>query len=629
MRLFWRMLAGFGGLLLLVIVAAGITLRRFDANELIGPIQQHVRDATGRELTIRGGAELKLSLEPKLVIDDVALGNAAWGASPQMLTAKRIEAQVALLPLLRRRVDVVRFALIEPTISLETDGKGNGNWQLGGTPAGGSGSARSPGGLAFGDLAITNGTMTYRDGGTGKVTNITIETLSLHARDPQSPISAQFRGKVDDIAVSVEGDLGPLDALLQRRWPYPVTLQGEVNGQKASVTTKMSINGARIGLDELTVRSGASTMTGQAAIVQQPPRNKLTFRFAAPSLALADLPPTGAAARAVAAARAASATHGMADEPIPIALLRGIDADGEISIGELVLAGGSRLDHLLLQIKLQDGRLDLPTMQGSIFGGTATANVSLDAGHEPAPALSLHAQMKGMDLGTLLAAVGTKREVRGGKTDARIDIGAAGSTPRQWASTMSGNFTALVGPATLVNTKIDLNSPLNKLGAAINPFHNVDPSTEVQCAVIKLPLRNGIAEVDRSIAIETKKFGATASGKLDFRTQTLDLAIRPQVRQGVPLDIPQVADLVRFRGPFASPAVAIDSVATAATIARIGAAAYTGGLSIVGESLLSRAGASPCEIALGRKSDAVEAAGENVGTVVEDIGKALGRAFRR
>lgn len=628
MRLFWRMLAGLGGLLLLVIVAAGITLRKFDANDLIGPIQQHVRDATGRELTIRGGAELKLSLEPKLMIDDVALGNAAWGASPQMLTAKRIEAQVALLPLLRRRVDVVRFALIEPTISLETDAKGNGNWQIGGAQGGGSGTARSPGGLAFGDLVISNGTMTYRDGGTGKVTNIAIETLSLHARDAQSPISAQFRGKVDDIAVSVEGDLGPLDALLQRRWPYPVTLQGEVNGQKTSVTTKMSIEGARIGLDAMTLNSGASTFVGQAAIVQQAPRNKLSFRFAAPSFALSDLPPAGAAARAVAAAGAASAKHGVGDEPIPIALLRSIDADGEISIGELTLAGGRRLEHVSLQINLVDGRLDVPRLQASAFGGTASATVSLDAARQPAPALAMQAQMKGMDLGALLAAVGAKREVRGGKTDVRIDIAATGVTPRQWESTMSGTITAQVGPATLVNTKIDLDSPLNKLGAAVNPFHNVDPSTELQCAVIRLPLRNGVAEVERSIAFETKKFGAIASGKLDFRTQTLDLAIRPQVRQGVPLDIPQVADLVRFRGPFAAPTVAIDSVATAATIARIGAAAYTGGLSMVGESLLSRAGGSPCEIALGRTSGAAQAVG-NVGAVVEDIGKALGRAFHR
>jgi len=628
MRLFWRLLAGFGGLLLLVIVAAGITLRKFDANDLIGPIQQHVRDATGRELTIHGGAELKLSLEPKLVINDVALGNAAWGASPQMLTAKRIEAQVALLPLLRRRVDVVRFALVEPTISLETDGKGNGNWQIGSAAGEGAGAARSPSGLAFGDLAISNGTMTYRDGATGKVTNIAIETLSLHARDPQSPISAQFRGKVDDIAVSVEGDLGPLDALLQRRWPYPVTLQGEVNGQKASVKTQMNIQSGRVGLEAMTVQTGASTIIGEAAIVQQGARNKLTFRFAAPSFALADLPPAGAAARAVAAAQATTAAHGVADEPIPVALLRAIDAEGEISIGELALAGGSRLTRLQLPIKLQDGRLDIPALQASVFGGTATANLSLDAAHQPAPALALHAQLKGMDLGALLAAAGTRREVRGGKTDVRIDIGATGSTPRQWESTMSGTVTAVVGPATLVNTKIDLDSPLNKLGAAVNPFHNVDPSTELQCAVIRLPLHHGVAEIERSIAIETQKFGATASGTLDFRSQTLDLAIRPQIRQGVPLAIPQVADLVRFRGPFTSPAVAIDSVATAATIARIGAAAYTGGLSLVGESLLSRAGASPCEVALSRPSGPAQAAG-SAGNVVEDLGRALSRAFHR
>ena len=51
-------------------------------------------------------------------------------------------------------------------------------------------------------------------------------------------MSAQFRGSVDDIAISLEGDLGPLAALAQRRWPYPVALKGQVNGQQASVETK-------------------------------------------------------------------------------------------------------------------------------------------------------------------------------------------------------------------------------------------------------------------------------------------------------------------------------------------------------------------------------------------------------
>ncbi len=85
-----------------------------------------------------------------------------------------------------------------------------------------------------------------------------------------------------------------------------------------------------------------------------------------------------------------------------------------------------------MQIKLQDGRLDVAELQASAFGGTVTANLSLDARTTRRPALALHAQMKGMDLGALLAAAGAKREVRGGKTDVRIDIGATGSTPRQW-----------------------------------------------------------------------------------------------------------------------------------------------------------------------------------------------------
>ena len=133
---------------------------------------------------------------------------------------------------------------------------------------------------------------------------------------------------------------------MQRRWPYPVTLQGAVDGQKASVKTKMSINGSMIGREATTLQTGASTVTGDAAIVQQAPRNKLTFRFATPSFALSDLPPAGAAARAVAAAHTAAATHGAGDEPVPIALLRSIDAEGEISIGELALANGSGLRDL-------------------------------------------------------------------------------------------------------------------------------------------------------------------------------------------------------------------------------------------------------------------------------------------
>src|ERR1700676_360360 len=99
MRLFWRALAVLGGLLLLLVIAVAIAVRTVDVNDLVTPIQQRVKDATGRDLVIKGGIDLKLSLQPKLVLEDVALSTATWGKSPQMLSARRVEAEVALLPM--------------------------------------------------------------------------------------------------------------------------------------------------------------------------------------------------------------------------------------------------------------------------------------------------------------------------------------------------------------------------------------------------------------------------------------------------------------------------------------------------------------------------------------------------
>src|ERR1700720_3995881 len=129
MRIFWRTLAAIGGVVALLLIAVAIGVRSVGVNEFTRPLQQRVKDATGRDLTIRGGIDLKLGLTPSLVIDDVSLGNASWGKQPQMVTAKKIEAEIALLPLLRKRFEIVRFKLVEPTIALETDAGGKGNWE--------------------------------------------------------------------------------------------------------------------------------------------------------------------------------------------------------------------------------------------------------------------------------------------------------------------------------------------------------------------------------------------------------------------------------------------------------------------------------------------------------------------
>ena len=235
---------------------------------------------------------------------------------------------------------------------------------------------------------------------------------------------------------------------------------------------------------------------------------------------------------------------------------------------------------------MRDGKLDAPALQASAYGGTLSGSLAVDARRGRAPEIALRLEGRELDLAALLAAAGVAREVRGGKTSLSIDVTMRGESPHQWVSGINGRARAVVGPATLVNTRIDPAVTLDRLAEAVNPFRSVDPSTELRCAVIRLPLAGGVARIDRSIAMETKQIDAAMSGTLDFRNETLDLSIRPRVRQGLSIPIPQIAELVRLRGSFAAPTVAVDAVASAATIARIGAAIGTGGLSVLGETLV-------------------------------------------
>jgi hypothetical protein len=135
--------------------------------------------------------------------------------------------------------------------------------------------------------------------------------------------------------------------------------------------------------------------------------------------------------------------------------------------------------------------------------------------------------------------------------------------------------------------------------------------------------------------METPKLRVSASGTLNFKTETLDLALRPRIKEGIPIDIPQFSELVRFTGPFAHPGVSIDAVASAAAVAKIGAAIGTSGLSILGTSLLQQAtdGGDDCAIALGRAPAERPRAGttsrQPAAQPSDGIGKALGKLFGR
>jgi uncharacterized protein involved in outer membrane biogenesis len=274
MRPALRILAIGGGVAALLLIAVAVAIATIDVNAFAGPIRQRVKDATGRDFAIRS-IGLTRSLTPKLVLDGVELGNAPWGKAPQLLTARRIEARVRLLPLLQRRVEIVRLDIVEPVIALETAGDGRVNWVFGhdaagaapaGAPTGATPAAAALGALAVGSVAIERGVLRYRNDVSGRTTSVAIDTLALTARGPDSPVRVDFRGKVDAVTLEFEGELGPLAALQQRRWPYPVRVQGEIGGRKLSAAGKLTVADGAVRVDDLALAHGTSAVKGRFAV---------------------------------------------------------------------------------------------------------------------------------------------------------------------------------------------------------------------------------------------------------------------------------------------------------------------------------------------------------------------------
>jgi len=593
-----------------LLIGAAIAIKTLDPNRFVAPLAARVKAATGRELAVRGPIDVKVSLTPKVVLPDVAFENAPWSKTRQMLTAKRVEAQIALLPLLSRRFEVIEFVLIEPVITLETDAGGRGNWEFAtatapaappGAPASTSATATA---IGIGNFEIRQGTLTYRDGASGKVTSAAIERMSMRARDMSAPVAVDFRGTIDAVPVAVSGDLGPPAQWLAQQWPYPLALKGQIDGNDVKLTTKLVKAGSTTTLDDIDLHYAKIAGTGRVRSTVDGGKTRYAIELNVPSLALADLPqtpssPTAPVPTTPAPAPAPAASHWIvADTPLP---LGAIDGDLSVSIGELKLRSGQALSRVTAQVASRDAVVDAKFAADAVLGGSVRGNIQIDGRRSDGPAVRLQADAQGLDLPKLAAAAGVTREIRGGKVRANIDISGRGTTPHRVASTMSGTMVVVSGPATLVRATTQGESAASQVAGALDPFRTVDAATELRCAVVRLPLANGVARVDRSIAIETGKIDASASGTLDFRDETLDLSVQPQVRAGIQFDVSQLAGLVRIRGRFDKPAVAIDAAQSAQLIAKLGVLGAKGGsLAELGRALVAPGGdaaGSPCAFA--------------------------------
>lgn len=228
------------GLALVALVSGSgaVAVSRVDPEAVKDFLTDAARQATGREVVVRGATELRLFPAPTLIAENVVFGNAPWSVSPDMARVKRLEARVDFLPLFLGQLRVSRFRLLEPHVLLERGSKGRRNWDFD-VASGDSGDAQflarmqSQVRMVVSEIQIINGSFSYR---AGKVTHtIRVPELSAYGDVAGGPLNLVGRGQFNDRGWKLSGSVGELSALL-RNTPYDLAF--------ALSTTGISISGA-------------------------------------------------------------------------------------------------------------------------------------------------------------------------------------------------------------------------------------------------------------------------------------------------------------------------------------------------------------------------------------------------
>lgn len=216
-----------GGLVALFIGAVLILPKFLNIESYIPQIEQKVSEATGRPFQL--GSDFDVSVFPwaGVSFSNLQMGNPELYGGGQFVRVKSFEARVKLMPLLSKKVEIDKFVLDGPEVTLVKLADGQGNWSIGGTgqspqkkeqkkgekqdggmPAGQGGFELAS--LEVGEFSVTNGRVTYIDRGTNQAKEVSDINFKLLDVSLDRPIRLSFEANVDGNPFFAEGSVGPV-----------------------------------------------------------------------------------------------------------------------------------------------------------------------------------------------------------------------------------------------------------------------------------------------------------------------------------------------------------------------------------------------------------------------------------
>lgn len=595
-----------------VLAAAFAILHSIDVDSYRGKLSTEFRKATGRDLAI-GGIDLSMSLNPAIVVERLAIANAAWGSRPVMATIERAEARIDLIPLLWGETRFGRLILVEPDILLEFDADGVSNWRFGPPSDGGSPAAYSAGGAGpqpeaahipvFDNVEVLRGRLAYRDGRTGEELRLDLTELSAKSRSFAAPLTIAARGSWNDAPFSVSGSIDSLAgltsgetvelALEAEAFGFDARLTGsvarldELGGVDLRVTihgedlsslapaagpgmpklgpvdlaADLEGDGERIEVHNFRLAIASSDLSGHVVLFRGGSRPRVTGTVTSAKLDLNEWL-SSLETRAPDAARNGSGSvrpgRVFPDKPLPLEVLKAADVDLELSVGR-VITPLVQLSDVKARARLHDGALAVEPFSGSVAGSRVNGTARLDTDPET-PTLGLALNASNLDLGGLLKEAGVT-DLFDGNAKLSAELSGAGRSVASLMAGLNGEVRLVSGAGRLRTETLD--AVVGGAGAVLDMLLSGRRRwTVVNCAAASILVVEGRA-TSRATLVDTEYSTVIARGNLDLARETLNLTVEPRAKSATL----NVAVPVHIQGTLAEPSFRPD---TSTTLRKLG-----------------------------------------------------------
>ena len=566
------------GLVVLVIATLLIAPAFIDIRDYKPEIEKLVAEKTGRPFSM--GDDLNLSLFPwaGVSFSEAKLGNLAGFAEKEFASVKSFEVRVKLLPLLSKDIQVKRFILNEPFITLVKNKDGRVNWaQMEGTKDKTTTEKKkepepSSAGLPIKDLTVgefllKNGSIIWIDHSTQSRNEITAVNLSLKDVSLDRPIKLSFAAQLDKQPISMEGALGPVgkdfkqatipldldinalkELVMQLKGsvmnpgstpgfdlavelkpfsprklvaaldqPFPVATSDPKALERVALKANLKGDANRVSVSNGVLNLDESTLNFslKASDFSRP---NLAFDMNLDQINLDRyLPPKS---EQPAPAEKTTAKKATDYEP-----LRKMILDGRLKIGQLV-ASKAKISDLLVQIKAKNGIFNLDPLQLAMYQGNVSGKGNFNV-QTQTPKSNMSLNVASVQVGPLLRDV-LEKDILEGVTNAQVNLAMAGDNPDKIKQTLSGKGQLRFNDGAIVG--IDLAGMVRNAKAAFGLAQKPSERPRTDFAELSAPftITNGLFNTPQT-SLKSPLIRVLAAGNANLVTEALDFRVEPKV----------------------------------------------------------------------------------------------------